>query len=46
MNEQTTKLIEQLAKELGTTAEYLWTVLLKQSPIADIMRKLNEKREV
>ena len=34
MNEQTTKLIEQLAKKLGTTAEYLWTVLLKQAPIS------------
>ena len=34
MNEQTTKLIEQLAQKLGTTAEYLWTVLLKQAPIS------------
>jgi hypothetical protein len=34
MNEQTTKLIEQLAQKLGTTAEYLWTALLKQAPIS------------
>ena len=33
MNEQTTKLIEQLAQKLGTTTEYLWSVLLKQAPI-------------
>jgi uncharacterized membrane protein YczE len=33
MNEQTTKLIEQLAQKLGTTAEYLWTVLVKQAHV-------------
>jgi len=33
MNEQTLKLIEQLAQKLGTTSEYLWSVLLKQAPI-------------
>lgn len=33
MNEQTTKLIEQLAQKLGTTSQYLWSVLLKQAPI-------------
>lgn len=33
MNEQTIKLLEQLAKKLGTTTEYLWTVLIKQAPI-------------
>ncbi len=33
MNEQTTKLIEQLAQKMGTTTEYLWSVLLKQAPI-------------
>jgi len=33
MNEQTTKLIEQLSQKLGTTTEYLWSVLLKQAPI-------------
>lgn len=34
MNEQTSKLIEQLAQKLGTSAEYLWSVLLKQAPIS------------
>lgn len=33
MNENTAKLIEQLAQKLGTTSEYLWKVLLKQAPI-------------
>jgi heme/copper-type cytochrome/quinol oxidase subunit 2 len=33
MNEQTTKLIEQLAQKLGTTSEYLWSILVKQAPI-------------
>lgn len=33
MNEQTSKLFEQLAQKLGTTTEYLWGVLLKQAPI-------------
>lgn len=36
MNEQTTKLIEQLAAKLGTTAEYLWTVLIAQARIEAI----------
>lgn len=36
MNEQTTKLIEQLAHKLGTTSEYLWGVLLKQAPLSAI----------
>lgn len=34
MNEQTIKLIEQLARKLGTTSEYLWAVLIKQAPIS------------
>lgn len=34
MNEQTTKLIEQLAAKLGTTTEHLWGVLLKQAPMS------------
>jgi len=33
MNENTTKLIEQLAQKLGTTSAYLWSVLIKQAPI-------------
>lgn len=36
MNEQTMKLIDQLAQKLGTTTEYLWSVLLKQAPISAI----------
>ena len=34
MNENTSKLIEQLAQQLGTTSKYLWSVLLKQAPIS------------
>ena len=34
MNEQTSKLVEQLAQKLGTTSEYLWGILLKQAPIS------------
>lgn len=33
MNDQTAKLLEQLAQKLGTTTEYLWSILLKQAPI-------------
>lgn len=33
MNEETQELLSQLASKLGTTAEYLWGVLLKQAPI-------------
>jgi len=33
MNDNTTKLLEQLAAKFGTTTEYLWRVLLKQAPI-------------
>ena len=33
MNEETTKLLEQLAQKLGTTTEYLWAILVKQAPI-------------
>lgn len=34
MNDQTLKLVEQLAQKLGTTAEYLWQVLLNQAAIS------------
>ncbi len=34
MNDQTLKLAERLAQKSGTTAEYLWQVLLKQAPIS------------
>lgn len=37
MNEQTTKLIEELALKLGTTTEYLWSVLIHQAFISSII---------
>ena len=36
MNEQTVRLIEDLASKLGTTSEYLWSVLIRQAPIDSI----------
>jgi hypothetical protein len=33
MNENTEKLVRELAEKLGTTAEHLWGVLMKQAPI-------------
>lgn len=34
MNPEIIKVIETLAAKLGTTAEYLWGVLIKQAPIS------------
>ena len=34
MNEQTAKLIQDLADKLGTTAEHLWGLLVRQAPIS------------
>lgn len=34
MSKETTDLINQLADKLGTTAEHLWGVLVKQAPIS------------
>jgi hypothetical protein len=34
MNENTEKLVRELAEKLGTTAEHLWGVLMRQAPIA------------
>ena len=34
MTEDTARLLDNLATKLGTTSEYLWTVLLKQAPVA------------
>lgn len=34
MNDNITKLIETLAAKLGTTAEYLWGVLIKQAHVS------------
>jgi hypothetical protein len=36
MNEQTEKLIRELADKLGTTAEHLWSVLIRQAAISGI----------
>lgn len=33
MNEQTIQLLEKLAAKLGTTSEYLWSILIKQAPV-------------
>lgn len=37
MNKEELKLIEQLANKLGTTTEYLWSVLLKQAYIQSVI---------
>lgn len=34
MNQQLSQLLEKLANKLGTTTEYLWCVLLRQSRIS------------
>jgi len=34
MNEQTQQLIEKLAEKLGTTAEHVWAVLVRQAPLS------------
>lgn len=36
MDEKTTELIERLAAKLGTTADHLWGVLLRQAPISSM----------
>ena len=37
MNDQTLQVLTTLATKLGTTAEYLWGVLLRQATIAGVM---------
>ncbi len=37
MNEQTTQLLQSLADKLGTTAEHLWAVLVRQAPINGVV---------
>ncbi len=37
MDEKTEKLLRELAQKLGTTAEYLWTVLLNQAKYSAII---------
>lgn len=34
MKNETTILLEKLAAQMGTTAEYLWAVLIRQAPIS------------
>lgn len=34
MNKETTELLQQLAAKLGTTAEHLWTVMIRQAFIS------------
>lgn len=34
MNKESQELIERLAEKLGTTTEYLWSILLQQAPIS------------
>ncbi len=36
MNNQSTKLLEQLAEKMGTTVEYLWNILIYQAHIQAI----------
>lgn len=36
MNDQTALLLEKLASKLGTTVEFLWTILLKQATLIGI----------
>lgn len=36
MNEQTEKLVRELADKLGTTADHLWGVLIKQAPVSAV----------
>ena len=36
MNEATQKMVEELAAKLGTTAEHLWGVLVRQAPISSL----------
>ncbi|NCD07544.1 MAG: hypothetical protein EOL97_15660 [Spirochaetia bacterium] len=38
--EQLTQLLAQLAAKLGTTTEYLWSILLKQAQVVIITRSL------
>lgn len=37
MNDQAVVLLGQLAAKLGTTSEYLWTVLVRQAPVQSII---------
>ncbi len=37
MDEQIEKLLRELAEKLGTTAEHLWGVLMRQAPISGVI---------
>jgi len=37
MNDQTTKLLTDLSNKLGTTAEYLWGVLVRQAYVDGVI---------
>lgn len=41
MNEQTTKLLQQLADKLDTTADQLWQVLIEQASYHSIILSIN-----
>ena len=41
MNDNITQLLEKLATELGTTAEYLWAVLIAQAPISAMVSTIH-----
>jgi amino acid transporter len=36
MNDQTAVVMQKLADKLGTTSEYLWSVLIRQAPLSGI----------
>lgn len=38
MNERTEQLVRELAEKLGTTADHLWAVLVRQAPITSTVR--------
>jgi len=40
MDENMIQIIDKLATKLGTTAEYLWSVLVKQAPLTGIIHLL------
>lgn len=37
MDKQTTELLQQLAAKLGTTSEYLWSILIKQAYVSVVI---------
>lgn len=41
MNDETAKLIQDLAAKLGTTADHLWGVLVRQAPVSSMISILS-----